>query len=191
MNRPSPARPAVLALLCTTIILAIAAARPSRAAAPPALPPDTTLILVRHGEKPSETTDALSDAGTARAARLAQLLDHAGIDTIYTSPTIRARQTAEPVAAALHIAADRRREYQVKGVKPTTAVMDLLAAEGPSHVILIVGHSDTIPDLLKTLGGWTLTVNDHDDLFIVTQPATGQPRLVRAGYPPARPDGSR
>jgi len=64
------------------------------------------LLLIRHAlplrievqEGPADPD--LSDIGIAQAGRLARWLAHEGIDALYCSPLARARQTAEPVAAA-------------------------------------------------------------------------------------------
>jgi len=51
--------------------------------------------------------------------------------------------------------------------------------------VLIVGHSNTIPDLIKKLGVTTeikIGDDDYDDLFLVVRPATGQPTLIRLKY---------
>jgi probable phosphoglycerate mutase len=69
----------------------------------------TTIILVRHchhdligrilvGRK---LNVALSAAGTRQAQRLAVLLVQRGVASIKSSPQLRARQTAEPLAAML------------------------------------------------------------------------------------------
>ena len=51
--------------------------------------------------------------------------------------------------------------------------------------VLIVGHSNTIPDLIKKLGVTTeikIGDDDYDDLFLVVRPATGVPTLIRLKY---------
>src|SRR5207249_2581942 len=61
---------------------------------------------VRHAEKATEENEPgvpLSDAGRARAARLAGLLKNAGVTAVYATGTDRARQTAEPLARALKL----------------------------------------------------------------------------------------
>src|SRR5262245_3459043 len=67
------------------------------------------VILVRHAElagaamAPPQDVP-LSDAGQARAARLASLLKDAGITAIYTTEFLRTQQTAAPLAQALQLA---------------------------------------------------------------------------------------
>jgi probable phosphoglycerate mutase len=61
------------------------------------------LILIRHGlpERSGETDDPpLSAEGREQALRVARWLAGERIDAVYASPMVRARQTAEPFAAA-------------------------------------------------------------------------------------------
>lgn len=61
------------------------------------------LILVRHGlpERSAETADPpLSAEGHDQARRVARWLEGEGIHAVWSSPMVRARQTAEPFAAA-------------------------------------------------------------------------------------------
>lgn len=66
------------------------------------------LIIVRHGlpvrvetEDGSPADPPLSDEGHNQADRLARWLEREGIDRVYTSPMVRAQQTAEPLARLL------------------------------------------------------------------------------------------
>ncbi len=50
---------------------------------------------------------------------------------------------------------------------------------------LIVGHSNTVPDLLQRLGirdAITIADAECDNLFIVVRPAAGEPTLIRLRY---------
>jgi len=68
----------------------------------------TRLILVRHAEPADDARGrcygrldvGLSDAGRERARRLPAALSHLEVDAVYTSPRVRARETAEPLATA-------------------------------------------------------------------------------------------
>ena len=55
-------------------------------------------------------------------------------------------------------------------------------ADSPGNV-LVVGHSNTIPDLIKSLGiaaPITIADNDYDDLFVVIRDE--KPRLLKLHY---------
>jgi alpha-ribazole phosphatase len=68
----------------------------------------TRLILVRHAEPVDDARGrcygrldvGLSDAGREHAHRLPTALAHLEVDAVYTSPRVRARETAEPLATA-------------------------------------------------------------------------------------------
>jgi phosphohistidine phosphatase SixA len=152
----------------------------------------TTVFLVRHAEKevtPPEDP-ALTEAGKARAQTLAQVLAGAGIKTIYTSQFLRTRQTAEPLAKQLGI------ETTTLAVKMDSRNPRLVADESFSEVvsktleragetILIVGHSNTLAEIIKRLGGDRVpSVDDKefDDLFVVTVYAKGKAKVLRLKY---------
>lgn len=73
----------------------------------------TTFLLIRHGTHtmgpdaiPGRSAEAvLAPEGLAQAAGLADRLRHLTIDALYCSPVVRARQTAEPLSAALNLPA--------------------------------------------------------------------------------------
>ena len=53
------------------------------------------LYIVRHGD-PIYNPDSLTERGKLQAAALGKRLARYGVDRIYSSPLIRAQQTAEP-----------------------------------------------------------------------------------------------
>lgn len=143
----------------------------------------TTLILVRHAEKASDGTrdPALTPEGTARAERLAELLADAGIDAVYSTPYQRTRQTAAPTAEAL---GQEVVTYKVQG----EALADTLLRRHPGQKVLVVGHSNTVPQLLNALVGeerfeW-LREQEFDALFVVSASERGAAdvTLLRYGH---------
>ena len=58
------------------------------------------LYIIRHGD-PDYTTDTLTDRGRMQAEAVGKRLAKIGIERIFSSPRGRARQTAEPLCAAL------------------------------------------------------------------------------------------
>jgi broad specificity phosphatase PhoE len=142
----------------------------------------STVFLVRHAERADggagnmQTADPdLSEAGRARAESLATLLKDAKITTIITSEFKRTRQTAAPVAAALGI-----EPVQVPSKDLAALVRRIGAAKGN---VLVVGHSNSVPDTLKELGvreAVTIGEQDFDNLFVVARGA--RPTLVRLHY---------
>jgi phosphohistidine phosphatase SixA len=142
-----------------------------------------TVFLVRHAERadasaspPTMAADPeLSAAGRERAASLAAALKDAKITTICATEFKRTQQTAAPLAKALGltttiVSADHTAEL-IKRVK---------SSKGN---ILVVGHSNTVPDVVKGLGiGLPVTIEDNafDNLFVVTLGA--KPSMLRLHY---------
>ena len=130
-------------------------------------PQVTTVVLVRHAEKAGPSGDVpLSEVGLARAAELSRVLAGVKFDAIYTTPYLRTRGTANPVA-------------EKAGLKPVeittgaTYAADMAKIIRDKHAggtVLIVGHSNTTRDVIKALGGDIPEIVDsqYDDLFVVT-----------------------
>jgi len=144
------------------------------------------VLVVRHAEKVSELDQKLSEAGHARAARLARMLSDSGISAIYATDTERARDTAAPLAQKLGV---KITTYDT-GAKMSGAVdarpfVATLRRDHGSDVVLVVGHSNTIPDLLAALGcaeKITLGADEYDDIYVVVPKANGAATLVRLKY---------
>jgi broad specificity phosphatase PhoE len=144
----------------------------------------TTVFLVRHAERadtaggaaPMMAADpSLSDAGRQRAESLATMLRDAGITAIYATEFKRTQETAAPLAKALGLT------VTTVSAKDTNALVEKLKAATTD--VLVVGHSNTVPDVVKALGISTpVTIDDreYDNLFVVT---TGvHPRLIRLHF---------
>jgi broad specificity phosphatase PhoE len=137
-----------------------------------------TIFFVRHAEKATAGGDDmdLSEAGRARAESLATVLKDVEISAIYTSEFKRTQQTAAPLAQALHL------EPAVVSSKDRAVLVAKLQAS--SGNVLVVGHSNTIPELIKTLGisspPINIADNDYDNLVVVL--LDEKPRLIRLHY---------
>jgi phosphohistidine phosphatase SixA len=146
------------------------------------------IILVRHAEKALDANEAsvpLSEAGRARAARLAQMLAVSGVTAIYATDTERARQTAEPLARASKLEIRTYSPRDAAGKLAPQLLLGRLKKDDPSGIVLVVGHQNTVPDLLAALGyGEKIDIADKqsDDLFVVVPKATGPPIVVRLKY---------
>jgi broad specificity phosphatase PhoE len=155
-----------------SLILLVLSAFPSTAGA------QGLVIAVRHAERADGGAGAqamtgapdplLSAAGEARAARLAGLLAESGITSIFTTEFRRTQDTARPLAAKLGLT-----PVIVKG-SDTAALLARLKSSHASDIILVVGHSNTLPAIVKALTGREVTIADsqYDDLFVLV-PATG------------------
>jgi broad specificity phosphatase PhoE len=117
------------------------------------------IYLVRHAEKYAswpadrdlDAFQPLSAAGLQRADALAARFKAAGIAAVYTSRTTRAIETGAPLAHALGIpvVAD---DASTKPAEMTAFLAHLKEKHAGDRAILIVGHSNTVPELLAHLG---------------------------------------
>ncbi|HEX9953829.1 MAG TPA: phosphoglycerate mutase family protein [Allosphingosinicella sp.] len=103
--------------------------------------------VMRHLQKAEGSPDpSLSAEGAANAQRLTAWFEgKARPAAIYVSTTRRARETAAPLAAKLRLTP---KEYNPAD---TAALVARVRAEAGS--VLVVGHSNTVPDIVAALGG--------------------------------------
>ena len=151
-----------------------------------------TVFLIRHAEREDEPRQdpPLKKEGVARSKELARLLGNAGIKTIFTSQFTRTKQTAEPLATKLGLTAA---QISLKSnptnprqiAEESTAEVVNKIMERPGENVLVVGHSNSIPDVIKMLGGDVVPTIDErkfDDLFIVTVYAKGKAKVTNLQY---------
>lgn len=108
------------------------------------------IYLVRHAEKITGTDiedrdPPLTEAGRERAQHLAYVLGHVRIEKIYSSDYTRTRQTAKPLAKKLGL---RVQSYDPRALREFAQQL----REGSGRA-LVVGHSNTTPQLVELLGG--------------------------------------
>ncbi len=146
--------------------------------------PATTVILVRHAEKASNAPDAvLSSQGQQRADCLAHVLKDAGIKRIYVSDAKRTQQTADPLAKALGL-----KPVVVPAKDVNTLVRDVFYGAGGNA--LVVGHSDTLPQVIKRVQAGTippLGENEYDSLYVLTVLEGSSTPAVKLRYCAASP----
>jgi broad specificity phosphatase PhoE len=144
---------------------------------------NATVVLVRHAEKADASADpVLSEAGKARALALADALADAGVGAIITTQFQRTRLTAAPlgervgVTPAVVTAASGRDHAEDVAAK----VREL----AESGTVVVVGHSNTVPAIVKALGGPDVGAIDdssYDNLFVVTITEAGT-RVIRTRF---------
>lgn len=148
--------------------------------------PVTTIVLVRHAEAvPDAGRDpSLSEAGQARAAALADAVKSANVSAVYSTQYQRTRLTGTPVAQAAGLAVQVRPVEGETSAYVAALVKEVLAAHAGGTVV-IVGHSNTVPELVKGFSGvhpGEIAHDSYDRMFIVTTNAPGTGRLVRVRY---------
>jgi broad specificity phosphatase PhoE len=148
----------------------------------PAVAKGQMVIVVRHAERAdggagtaatAGTAGAmttgndpeLSEAGKARAEKLAAML--ADAVAIYTTEFRRTKDTAAPLAAKIGVK-----------VEPVTSKdVSAVVAKIKSHTtgaVLVVGHSNTVPQIVKALGGSEIKMADdeYDSVYFVAANGT-------------------
>jgi broad specificity phosphatase PhoE len=127
------------------------------------------IYLVRHGEKEAVGKDpALTAQGLQRARNIATMLGKAGIRHVFATPTTRARQTAQPLA--------ERSELQVELYDPRMPQALVAKVKGSTGPVLVVGHSNTLPELVRLFGGQAgaeMTDNEFDRMYQLIPGANG------------------
>ena len=107
------------------------------------------------------------------------MLKEAGITGIITSPAIRTNETAKPLAMSLGIMP------KVDTMNDAKALVNTIRALPGGGNVLVVGHTDTIPELLTALGSpstFSIGETEFDNLFVVTPGQGTHPRILRLRY---------
>ena len=128
----------------------------------------TTYYIVRHAEKLNETANTpLSDAGLARANVLKDTLLNKKIKYIFVSDKLRTQQTAQPTADAF----DLSFTTFLSTPAGTLSLIQQLQTYKSTYGILVVGHSNTVPQIIDSLmkapQHITIGENDFDNLYVV------------------------
>jgi broad specificity phosphatase PhoE len=153
-------------------------------AAVPAHAQVTTVLVVRHAEK--ATTGGkdphLSPAGKLRAKDLAHAAGAAGVTAIYATHFQRTQETVAPLAAALGLTPI------VKNADLTEELVEEIKTTRRGQTVLVCGHSDTVPEIVKRLSGIVVDAipdTRFDGLYVVTLHGeeTGRATRVRYGQP--------
>ena len=136
------------------------------------------VFMVRHAEKTSigGNDPDLSLQGQKRADALAKILKDSQITSVFVTEFKRTQETAAPVAKAAHVSPTVVPANDIAGL-----VEKLRALNGNA---LVVGHGNTIPDVLKALGIATpvsIPDDDYNEIFAVLTGDT--PQLLRLHYP--------
>jgi len=134
-----------------------------------------TVVVVRHAEKAAGGSDPeLTQEGAERAAALARTLGHAGVTHVFASEFKRTQLTVAPLAAATGL------EVQVVSAREPDAQREAIEALPGGSVVVVAGHSNTVPGLVAALGGEIEELEQHerygpmlgddqyDRLFVVT-----------------------
>lgn len=127
----------------------------------------TTFYLIRHAEKdrsnPDDADPELSQKGLGRAMHWAEILKDANIDAIYSTDYARTSMTAAPTSVKNNI--------DVQYYDPRTIDIAQLKTDNLNKNVLIVGHSNTTPQMVNLLLGdekyEALDDDENGALFVV------------------------
>ena len=123
-----------------------------------------TFYLLRHAEKQTGDNPELTVQGQKRAGRVAKLLSLSDIQAVYSTDYQRTRQTAEPIAQVKNLPVQL---YNPKSLKQfAQKLIDL------NENAIIVGHSNTTPELVNLLSGQTVPAMDEGTFNLIYQVIT-------------------
>ena len=136
------------------------------------------ILVVRHAEKAGTggNDPELSVAGQKRAEALARILKDSQITAVFVTEFKRTQQTAAPTAKAAHLSLTALAANDVPALVAKSRALNGNA--------LVVGHGNTIPDLMKALGITSPVIipeDDYTEIFLVS--LSDPPQLLRLHYP--------
>jgi len=140
----------------------------------------TTVLLVRHAEKgndPKNDPDLKKPEGENRAKKLAEVAFKADVRAIYTTNTNRTRQTVQPLAKALNL------QPVIYDSNPW--LVSDITTKHKGELVLVAGHSNTVPDIIKALGGdpRRCPIDDQfDNLCVIVIFETGKAEVIHLKY---------
>jgi len=129
-----------------------------------------TLYLVRHAEKQSDGSQdpVLTEAGKTRAEQLATWFEDKDIEEVWSTDYKRTRDTAMPTASRLGL------ELSIYDPRDLADLVKTLLHQ--QRTALIVGHSNTTPELARLLCDCSIADMDESeyDRLIVISVAGGK-----------------
>ena len=171
--------PAVAIGLCLAFATLGGTCIESSAPAPTARPQNApvTVLLTRHAEKVRGADDnpPLTAGGQKRAQALPAAVSKYNISAIYSTRYRRTRKTALPLVEA------RGLSLTLYSDNPRKLAKRLLR-EHRGDTILVVGHSNTVPQIIAALGvpdPVDINDNEYGDLFVVRVHPNGSATLQR------------
>jgi broad specificity phosphatase PhoE len=104
----------------------------------------TTLYFIRHAEKVDNSQNPdLAEAGKIRAERWRTIFGDIALSAVYSTDLKRTLQTAVPVSLSKKLAAIL--------YNPKSLDLDLFLKDNRGQTVLIVGHSNSTPELINKI----------------------------------------
>lgn len=117
------------------------------------------IFLLRHSEKASGNNPSLTDIGKLRANNIAKQLKSAKPTQLFSTDYNRTQQTIAPLSNALSL---KVQSYNPRELVQFAGELKLL-----NGVAVVVGHSNTTPQLVKLLSGHRVNIeeDEYDKLY--------------------------
>ena len=104
----------------------------------------------------------------------------AGIDAVYATHYRRSLETAEPLANRLGL------DTQRYDPEDNEAVLERILKDHKGKIVLVVGHSNTVPSLIADLGASKnvpeIAEDEYDNIYIVSIPWFGKTKTIRLRF---------
>jgi 2,3-bisphosphoglycerate-dependent phosphoglycerate mutase len=141
----------------------------------------TTVFLVRHAEKLTTPADdpVLSPQGIARTQLLVRMFENSNLNGIYVSQYARTKLTAEPLAKKSGIA------LETVAAATTNKLVQSILSKHSGGTVLVVGHSNTLPEIIEALGAGKIREIDdldYDNVYVVTVSGNGTAKVVQMKF---------
>ena len=132
----------------------------------------SNFFFIRHAEKdssnPEDPDPELNQKGLGRAMHWAEILNDVPMDAIYSTDYARTSMTAAPTAV--------KQDVTVQYYDPGSLDIQAFLAENTGKNVLVVGHSNTTPELVNRMIGeerfGNMEEDDNGSLFVVTRIGT-------------------
>lgn len=153
----------------------------------PVIAADSVIVVVRHAEKSKDDPKdpGLSEQGQARANKLAEILKDARVSAAYATQYKRTLLTASPTATQNGFSVEVRNVTKDNASTYTAGLLNEIQKRHKGKTVLIVGHSNTVPELVKHLAGVDISPigeDEYDRIYVIT--LGKQSRLVSLSYKP-------
>ena len=112
-----------------------------------------TWYFVRHFEKQKSDNPSLTETGKARALALSAFFYDKSLSKVYSTDYNRTQETATPVAEL--------KSLQIESYDPRK-LAEFATELKTQNDILVVGHSNTTPELLALMGGANITIKESE-----------------------------
>ena len=140
----------------------------------------TRIFLVRHAEKGYGSDPTLTFQGVRRADLIANIFKKLPLDAVYATKYKRTQETAQPVAR------EKGLEVELYAADELTTFSLRLRRKYEGQSVLVVGHSDTTPELINRLvtSGVLERIDERDysNFYIVAINEQGDKEVLQLKY---------